>query len=90
MEAIRVIKALWRFGPRIVVHELKYYYFLRPLGKFRPWLATKYPTWLIHDALIRATVTMVDDNEVVPDVPAMVVLERWSKDEERERRLVRR
>ena len=79
MEGIRVIKALWRFGPRTVLSELKYYYVLRPVGKFRPWVATKYPKWLVQDALIRAGVKMIDGHETVPEVPFMVVLERWSK-----------
>jgi hypothetical protein len=79
MEATRVIRALWRFGPRTVLSELKYYYWLRPIGKFRPWLATKYPAWLVQDCLIRATVQMIDDRETVPEVPAMTVLERWSE-----------
>jgi hypothetical protein len=89
MEAIRVTRALWRFGPRTVLAELKYYYLLRPLGKFRPWLATKYPSWLVQDCLIRAGVKMIDDHETVPEVPFMTVLDRWGKGL-RDRKPVRR
>jgi hypothetical protein len=79
VEATRVIRALGRHGPRVVLGELRYYYVVRPLGKFRPWLATKYPKWLVQDALIRAAVLMIDDHETIPEVPVMTVLERWSK-----------
>jgi hypothetical protein len=88
-EAIRVTRALWRHGPRVVLGEIQYYYWIRPIGKFRPWLATKYPKWLVQDALIRAAVMMIDDHETIPEVPVMTVLERWSKGT-RNRKPVRR
>lgn len=89
MEAVRVVCALWRHGPRTVAQELRYYYLTRPLGKFRPWLATKYPAWLVTDCLIRAGVKMMDDDETVPEVPFMTVLDRWGNGL-RDRKPVRR
>lgn len=79
MEAVRIVKALAPHGPRSVVHELGYHYVQRPLGKFRPWFATKLPAWLVTDALTRAGVRMTDDRESVTDIPFMTVYERWFK-----------
>lgn len=58
---------------------LKYWKY-RQVNKFRPWLATKLPAWLVTDALIHAGVQKIRDNETVPEVPFMLVYERWYKE----------
>jgi hypothetical protein len=79
MEAITLVKALAPHGPADVLRELRYHYVTRRIQLARPWLARRLPRWLIQDAVIRAGVTSIRDDEVVPDALFMTVLERWSK-----------
>lgn len=60
--------------------EFRYWKFIRPSQKFRPWLAQYYPKWVVTDALIHASARKIRGNEVVPEVTFMTVYERWYKE----------
>lgn len=89
MDAVRIVKAVAPHGPGAVARELRYWYVTRRIQLARPWLARRLPRWLIQDAVIRAGVTSIYDDEIVPDALFMTVLERWGKGETRDRQPAR-
>jgi len=62
------------------LRDLKYWQVTRRTQRIRPWLATKYPKWVITNALIHAGVQKIRGNETVPEVPFMIVYKRWCKE----------
>jgi hypothetical protein len=67
-------------SPRTLWREFKYWQITRRIQRLRPWLATKYPKWVVTDALIHAGVRKIREQEVVPEVTFMDVYERWYRE----------
>lgn len=47
--------------------------------RFYTWLAWRLPRCLVYWVLIRAGVTTIGDNEIVPEVTFVDVIQRWPK-----------
>jgi hypothetical protein len=80
---MKMTKEYWKLvlsNPKVAWQEFKYWQITRRVQRLRPWLATKFPQWVVYDALIHAGVRKIREDEVIPEAKFMTVLERWSKE----------